>query len=301
MRISTAQLFQQRVTAMQNQQSSLAHTELQLSTGKRLVSPADDPAASLRNLQLLDYQTRNQQYIDNIDSAQGRLEIEEGALATGINHLQRLRELAVNARNATLGPGDLQAIEVEARSLLDDLVSIANTQNVNGEFMFAGFQVNSAPFLDDGTGTFIYNGDQGRQQLQVSAVRQLAVTDNGADVFLGVNRAAGGVGSVFDIAKDFADALAAGSPTADTLTDIDAAMDQLLAIRADVGSRLRAVDEQRDINQSFGLVLDRERSDLIDLDYTEAVSRFNRELLALQTSQQVFSKVQELSLFNFIR
>jgi len=301
MRISTAQLFQQRVAAMQNQQATLAHTEMQLSTGKRLVSPADDPAASLRNLQLLDYQTRNTQHIENINSAQGRLELEEGALASGVDVLQRLRELAVSAQNATITPLDMQAIEVEARSLLDGLVSIANTQNVNGEFLFAGFQVDSIPFVDNGAGSIVYNGDQGVQSLQVSAARQLAVTDNGADVFLGVARAAGGVGSVFDIAADFADALAAGTPVPETLTDIDAAMGRMLAIRADVGSRLRAVDEQRDINQSFGLVLDRERSDLVDLDYTEAVSRFNRELLAFQASQQVFSKVQELNLFSFIR
>lgn len=301
MRISTAQLFQQRVTAMQNQQVTLARTELQMSTGKRLVSAADDPAASLRNLQLLDYQTQNQQHIENINTAQGRLELEEGALASGVDLLQRMRELAVSALNATLGPGDLQAIGVEARSLLDGMVAIANTRNVNGEYLFAGFQVSSAPFADNGTGSVTYSGDQGRQQLQISADRQLAVADNGADVFLGVNRAAGGVGSVFDIANDFSNALAAGTPTADSLADIDAAMDQLLAIRADVGSRLRAVDDQRDINQSFGLVLDRERSDLVDLDYTEAASRFNRELLAFQASQQVFSKAQELNLFNFIR
>jgi len=301
MRISTAQLYQQRVTAMQNQQVTLAKTELQMSSGKRLVTPADDPSASQRNLQLLDYQTQNQQHIENIDTAQGRLELEEGALASGVDALQRVRELAVSAQNATLSPVDLQAIEVEARSLLDGLVAIANTQNVNGEFLFAGYQVNTKPFVDNGSGTVLYNGDQGQQHLQISAARKLAVADNGADVFLGVDKAAGGVGSVFDIVSEFADSLAAGTPSADTITDVDAAMDKLLAIRADVGSRLNTVGNQRDINQSFGLVLDRERSDLVDLDYTEAVSRYNRELLAFQASQQVFSRVQDLSLFNFIR
>jgi len=301
MRISTAQLYQQRVTAMQNQQVTLAKTELQMSTGKRLVTPADDPSASQRNLQLLDYQTQNKQHIENIDTAQGRLELEEGALASGVDALQRVRELAVSAQNATLSPGDLQAIEVETRSLLDGLVAIANTQNVNGEFLFAGYQVNTKPFVDNGSGTIVYNGDQGQQHLQISAARKLAVADNGADVFLGVSKAAGGVGSVFDIVSEFANSLAAGTPSADTITDVDAAMDKLLAIRADVGGRLNTVANQRDINQSFSLVLDRERSDLVDLDYTEAVSRYNRELLAFQASQQVFSQVQGMSLFNFIR
>jgi flagellar hook-associated protein 3 FlgL len=300
MRISTAQIFQQRVTAMLEQQVDLARTEQQLATGKRLVSAADDPAASLRNLQLGDRLTQNEQYQKNLDAAQGRLELEEGALASSVDLLQRVRELAVQALNATLGPGDLKAIEVEVRSQLDGLLSVANTQNTNGEFLFAGYQVGTIPFSSDGAGNVTYNGDQGRQHLQVSQTRQVAAADNGADIFQGVNAAAGGTTSSFDILNDFADALAAGSVTADTLTDIDTAMDKILTVRADVGSRLRAVDDQRGINESFGLVLEKERADLVDLDYTEAISRFNQQLLAFQASEQVFAKVQGLSLFDYL-
>jgi flagellar hook-associated protein 3 FlgL len=300
MRISTAQMFQQQVTAMLEQQVELSRTEQQLATGKRLVSAVDDPAASLRSLQLGDRLTQNEQYLKNLDGAQSRLELEEGALASSVDVLQRVRELAVQALNATLGPGDLKSIEVEVRSRLEDLLSIANTQNANGEFLFAGYQVDTIPFSSDGSGTFAYNGDQGQQHLQVSQTRQLAAADNGADIFLGVNAAAGGITSNFDILNNFADALAAGTVSADTLTDIDTAMDKILLVRADVGSRLRAVDDQRSTNESFDLVLQKERADLVDLDYTEAISRFNQQLLALQASEQVFAKVQGLSLFDYL-
>ena len=300
MRISTAQMFQQQVTAMLEQQVELSRTEQQLASGKRLVSAADDPAASLRSLQLGDRLTQNEQYLKNLDAAQGRLELEEGALASSVDVLQRVRELAVQALNATLGPGDLKSIEAEVRSHLEGLLSIANTQNANGEFLFAGYQVDTIPFSSDGSGNFTYSGDQGQQHLQVSQTRQLAAADNGADVFLGVNAAAGGVTSNFDILNNFADALAAGTVSADTLTDIDTAMDKILVVRADVGSRLRAVDDQRSTNESFDLVLQKERSDLVDLDYTEAISRFNQQLLALQASEQVFAKVQGLSLFDYL-
>jgi flagellar hook-associated protein 3 FlgL len=299
-RISTAQMFQQQVTAMLEQQVALARTEQQLATGKRLVSAADDPAASLRSLQLGDRLTQNEQYLKNLDTAQSRLELEEGALASSIDVLQRVRELAVQALSATLGPGDLKSIEVEVRSRLEDLLSIANTQNANGEFLFAGYQVDTIPFSSDGSGNFTYNGDQGQQHLQVSQTRQLAAADNGADVFLGVTAAAGGITSNFDILNNFADALAAGTVSADTLTDIDTAMDKILVVRADVGSRLRAVDDQRSTNESFDLVLQKERADLVNLDYTEAISRFNQQLLALQASEQVFAKVQGLSLFDYL-
>ena len=300
MRISTTQLFQQRVDAMLAQQAKLSRTELQLATGKRLVSPSDDPAASLRNLQLGERKTQNVQFIENLDLARGRLELAEGALSSSVNILQRVRELAVSASNATMSPTDLQAVEVEVRSLLEGLVASANARNSNGEYLFAGYRTDTVPFVDNGGGNVGYNGDQGILHLQVSASRQLAVADNGVDVFLGVPASAGGTISVFDVVNDFANALAAGAPQSATLTDLDTAMDSLLAVRADVGSRLRAVDEQRNINQSFDLVIEREQSDIVDLDYTEAVSRFNRELLAFQASEQVFSKVQGLSLFNFI-
>ena len=282
------------------QQQQLAKTELQLATGKRVVSPSDDPAASLRNLQLDDRRTQNVQFLENIDRAQGRLELEETALANGVNLLQRVRELAVGALNATNSPGDLQAMEVEVRSLLEGLVGAANTRNANGEYLFGGYQRDNVPFTDNGSGVISYNGDRGDLHLQISQTRQLAVADNGADVFMAIPAAGGGSASIFDVVNDFANALSAGAPQATTLTDLDTAMESLLAVRADVGARLRAVDEQRDINQSFNLVIEREQADLMDLDYTEAVARFNRELLALQASEQVFSKVQGLSLFNFL-
>jgi len=300
MRVSTIQLFQQRIDALQAQQQQLSRTEMQLATGKRLVSPADDPAASLRNLQLEDRRTMNVQFMENLDRAQGRLELEEGALASGVNLLQRVRELAVGALNGANSPSDLQSMGVEVRSLLDGLVGVANTRNANGEYLFGGYQAASVPFADNGSGNVSYSGDRGNLHLQIRPTRQLAVADNGADTFMVIPASSGGTVSMFDVVNDFATALASGNPQSTTLTDLDTAMDALLGVRADVGSRLRAVDEQRNINDSFNQVIEREQSDIMDLDYTEAISRFNRELLAFQASEQVIAKVQGLSLFNYI-
>lgn len=299
MRISTSQMFQQRVTSMLEQQVKIARTELQLSSGKRLVTPADDPSASLRDLQLTERIDQNTQYLDNLGRAQSRLELEEGALASGVNLLQRVRELAVTALNGTLSPADMQLVEVETRQLLEELIAVGNTQNSSGEFLFAGYQTDVTPFADAGGGNVSYSGDQGQLHLQVSPTRQLAVSDSGADVFLGVSLSSG-TGSVFDVVDGLADALAAGTPASTSLDDLDAALDHLLAVRADVGSRMRAVEDQREANLSFTLVLEQEQSDLVDLDYTEAIARFNQELLALQASEQVFSRTQDLSLFNFL-
>jgi len=300
MRISTAQLFQDRVTALLDQQARLGRTELQLATGKRILTAADDPAASVRNLQLTDQLSRLQQYQKNVDTAISRLDTEEGVLASSADVLQRVRDIAVNALNATNGPAELRSLEFEVRSNLEQLVNLANTRDANGEYLFSGYQGDTEAFTADGSGNFTYNGDQGQRYLQVSSTRQIAVSDNGTRVFQGVPAAAGGITSTFEMLYNFADSLNAGNPDRDILTDIDSALDRLYNVRAEVGSRLRSLDDQRNTNESAALLLEVERSDIMDLDYAEAISRFNQQLLAFQTSQKVFTRVQGLSLFDYL-
>lgn len=300
MRISTAQLYAQRVAAMQEQQLNLSRTELEMATGKRLLTAADNPADALRALQLGEGIEQTRQYQDNVDAATSRLNLEEGALSGAVNLLQRIRELAVQSLNASLAPEDLRAIEVEVRENLDGLLQIANTRDANGEYLFSGYRGNSPAFSHDGSGNFTYNGDQGQRHLQISATRQIAIGDHGVRVFLGLPATGGGVTSAFDMVHEFADALAAGAPGSGTLDDIDAAMERILAVRTEVGSRLNAAEDQRVINDSFSLLMEQDKAALTDLDYAEAVSRFNQQLLALQASQQLFAKTQGLSLFNYL-
>jgi flagellar hook-associated protein 3 FlgL len=300
MRISTPQMFQQRVTAILDQQAKLSKTELQLATGKRLMAAADDPAGSLRNLQLGERLAQTDRFQKNLDSANSRLTLEEATLASGVDLLQRVRELAIQAINGSLGPADLKAIAAEVQGNLEGLLQIANTQDANGEFLFGGYQGSVPAFTSDGAGNFTYNGDQGQRYLQVSPTRQIAINDPGAGVFLGVPAKGSGLTSTFSILADFASALEAGTPTPDTISDIDAAMGKIQSTRSEVGSRLRAVEDQRGINESFSLILKQSRSELTDLDYAEAVSRFNQQLLAFQASQEMFSRIQGMSLFDYL-
>ena len=301
MRISTTQLFQQRVSALLEQQEKLSKTEIQLATGKRVMSASDDPLASVRNLQLGDQLAQLAQYQRNVDTASSRLNQEEGVLASSVDVLQRVRELAVNALNATNGPAELKSLEFEVREHLDQLLHFANTRDANGEYLFSGYQGDTEAFTADGVGNFNYNGDQGQRHLQISSTRQIAVTDHGTRVFEGIPAAAGGISSTFDILYNFAESLNAGNPAPDMLTDIDAALNRTFDVRAEVGSRLRSLEDQRNTNDATTLHFEAERSDIMDLDYAEAISRFNQQLLAYETSQQVFAKVQGLSLFDYLR
>lgn len=300
MRLSTSQIFQQSVTAMQTKQAELAKTQLQLATGEKILAPSDDPAAATRILELNHVLETTEQYQRNADFADTRLSLEEAALTDVGDLLQRIRELSVQANNDTLNAEDRQAIAAEVRVSLDGLIQMANSKDADGEYLFSGFKTDTEPFSDDGSGNFTYAGDQGQRNLQIGANRQVAVGDSGDEVFMKIDDGAGGVSSMFEILHDFMLDLEANNPSATTLARLDSAIDSVSNTRATIGARMNTIDSQRNANDSFSLILQENRSDLEDLDYAEAISRFEQQLLALQASQQSFVKVQGLSLFNYL-
>jgi flagellar hook-associated protein 3 FlgL len=99
---------------------------------------------------------------------------------------------------------------------------------------------------------------------------------------------------------DFMTDLEANTPSGTTLTRLDSAIDNVLNTRASIGARMNTVENQRNSNESFSILLQENRADLEDLDYAEAISRFEQQLLALQASQQTFVKIEGLSLFNYL-
>jgi len=121
-------------------------------------------------------------------------------------------------------------------------------------------------------------------------------------IFMNIPASGGGpaisIGAIID---DIAASFEAGSIAPNGLTDLDAAIDRIATKRAGIGGRMNAIDDQKAMNESFTLAVEQVRSSLEDLDYSEAISRFNQQLTALQASQQSFMKIQDLSLFNFLR
>jgi flagellar hook-associated protein 3 FlgL len=299
MRIATSQIFTQSVDAMLARQSDLARTELQVASGRRIVNPSDDPSASVRVLDLKESEQRLVQFRRNADSATARLDQEETALKGVENLLQRVRELAVQGNSDTYDRASRRAIAAEIRALADNFLDLANTRDAGGDYLFAGFKTDTPPF-DTVGGTLNYRGDQGQRLVQIGESREVAVGDPGT-LFTGFAAAGGGQTDVWAVMDSLATNLESDARDPDALTDIDSALAQLLTTHARIGARMNAIDEQNAANEAFELALAEARSTLEDLDYAEAISRFNQQLTALQASQQAFIKVQDLSLFNYLR
>ena len=300
MRISTGQMQQQGINAILDRYAELAKTQQQLSTGLRIINPSDDPVGATQVMPLDHVISLNGQYNRNINAAKARLNMEDGTLSNVTDVMQRINELSVQASNTTLQPADLKLIAIEIRQDLQTMQSMANTKDGNGEYLFAGDAVNTTPFTESPPGTFNYAGDNGQRNVQISTARQIPVGDSGNDVFVNVPFSGGGTQNIFQTISDYAQTLDAGTPDPNISTDIKSAMNNIAAIRAKVGARLNSLDTQQNQNEDLILQSKDVKSKIKDLDMAEAVSRLNQQSLALQASQQSYTKVQNLSLFNYL-
>ncbi|MGM0434259.1 MAG: flagellar hook-associated protein FlgL [Pseudomonadota bacterium] len=183
MRVSTSQIFNQGIQQFQNLNSQQARTQEQVATGKEILRPSDDPVASTRIVQLKDDLARSEQYQDTMDLTQTRLEREDGTLSSYTDALARTRELMVNAGSGSLSESDRESIAQELRQVKDQMVSLANTQGPEGEFLFAGFQGGDKPFGEDVSGNIEYRGDSGERSVQIDDGVTVKVNDNGRETF----------------------------------------------------------------------------------------------------------------------
>ncbi|SMF95806.1 flagellar hook-associated protein 3 FlgL [Methylomagnum ishizawai] len=431
MRISSGWIQQLGVNSMLNQQSLVSQTQMQLSTGLRVLTPADDPGGAVGAQIMTESLKTTQQYQTNLTTAQGRLQLEDSALDSVDTLLQRIKEVAVRGLNDTLTASDRQALGDQTQQYLDEITGLANTKNANGEYIFGGYRTDTPPYVFDDQRTppsYVYQGGQQQRSLRIGDLRNIEDGDTGFRVFEDVPSTAGKLGianvdgkqsllnTVYTLAqalkgdltgthgtltgtanlaggKDYSAGpasfdLAVDGGTAETITipaqnypsaqaladaintqisagplrdkvaaqvsngaiqfasvqigpnasvtvsqgtpgfladagladpstgtgsttefhatasaalaDIDTGLERVLDIRASVGARLNALDEQDSLQSKFIIDTQANLSKVQDLDYAEAISRFSQQQTVLQASMTAFSQVQKLSLFNYL-
>lgn len=437
MRISTNMIYDAGVSTINRQMADLLHLQQQVATGRRVVTPKDDPVAAARALEVQQSKDVIAQFSTNHDNATSALGLEEAQLTSLNDMFGRIRQLAVQAGNAPLSANDRESIALELRARFDELLGIANATDGNGQYLFSGYMGDTKPFggnvdalVAAPTTDVSYLGDDGQRKLQVSPSRYLEVSDSGLDVFMRIKNgngyftttyAAGNTGtgiidagSVTDPATwngltnknfridftvdtavspsvtyyDIVDTASGNSlltgaapPTAianqrvyksdeaivlksqgaeppfdlggsvtvsgepatgdsfsiapsssqsifktlalligtlqsgpvdaaseakfsadigAALTNLDQAEENILAVRAAIGSRMNEVDSLQNVNQDLDLQYAQTLSNLQDLDYAKALSDLSRKMTDLEAAQKSFVQASQLSLFNYL-
>jgi len=171
------------IASVQQQTAEMLKVSQQMSTGRRILTPADDPIAAAQALLVSQSQATNEQYTSNASSATSMLQLQESTLTSVGNILQEARVTAIQAGNPGLSVADRASLATALQHNYDELLGLANTNDGNGQYLFSGYQGGTQPFAESAPGTVAYYGDQGQRLMQISASRQIAVSSSGADVF----------------------------------------------------------------------------------------------------------------------
>ncbi len=182
MRISSSLMFSLGINSIEKLQSSMMNTQQQLSSGNRILTPADDPVAAARVLDVSQSLSANGQYGTNTNSASSALNLEDSVLASVSQTIQNIQTQVVNAGNGSLTDADRQSLAANVTGQLQQLLGLANTRDGSGQYLFSGYKGTTQPFVETATGAQ-YSGDQGQRLVQIDSSRQIPVSDSGHDVF----------------------------------------------------------------------------------------------------------------------
>jgi flagellar hook-associated protein 3 FlgL len=186
MRIASSQIYQQGVNSMQDVSRQLAKTQQQIASGRRFATPADDPVAASRVVHLNQELALRDQYQRNITLVSNQLDLEDAVLGQATDVLQRIRELTIAAGNGALTQQDRGYLAAEIHTRSDELLTLMNSKNASGEYLFAGSRGQTEPFVRDAAGAVVFRGDEGQRRVQVSASNALAINDSGRRLFMDV-------------------------------------------------------------------------------------------------------------------
>ena len=294
MRISTAQYYKTNADQLQTRQNKVAEIQAKLGSGKQLLHPRENPSKADLISRLESGKERQAVYGKNVDAAQTRLTSEEAVLTSMTQIMQRVTELTVQGGNDTLAPEDRAVIAAEVKALRDELLNLANTQDINGNYIFSGNKVQAPAFVESSSGVVTYNGDHGRLQINVSDVRRLSINTIGPELFSTADFAA---------LDDLVTKLNAdnGSGIRSAISAVETINNKLTVSYGTMASRVAAIESQRTIIEDTELRIDELLLREDDLDYAEAVTELTQESVALQALQASFAKLSQLTLFNFIR
>lgn len=187
MRLSTSMIYQQSLTGIDNNYSNLAATELQLSSGNRVNTPSDDPIAAAQAVIVNQTQALDSQYSAAGTAATNSLSLESSVLSQITTVIQNAQTLIVQAGDGTMSDSDRQSLATTLQSYQSQLLSLANTQDSNGNYIFAGYNSSTPPFTAgtdaDGNATYDYSGGSQAVTQQVDGNTSMAISDIGSAVF----------------------------------------------------------------------------------------------------------------------
>jgi flagellar hook-associated protein 3 FlgL len=293
MRIANNMMYDRFLADLEAHSARLYECYDEVSTQRRLRAPHDDPAGAQAAARVRSERAETAQYVKNADDGQTWLRLSEAALGHLGEDLQRARELVI----ANASDGGHQALLDAAAKEIDAIIQSAadlGNAGLGGRYLFAGTATLTPPIAFVGPNQAQYCGDTGQQVREIARGQTLAANTTGDVAFM----------PALDALRDVAVDLRAGDTgrlSAATLDLLDAALDGVLAIRADLGARANRLDTARTRLLEADIALAGQQGKIEDTDLAKALLDLNRTEVAYRAALGVAARVANLTLLDFLR
>jgi flagellar hook-associated protein 3 FlgL len=283
MRVTNSMLTGRALRDLQLNYADMARAQEKVSSGRRINRPSDDPSAARTAVRVRDSLNALEQHLRNIDTADRSTSLAETALAGGTDLVQRVRELALQAANGTLGPSELAAVRLEVQQLADGLVSLANSKS-GDDYLFSGQETKTPAYASLGAA---YGGDGAAVVARISPGVRVQLNVAG-DVAWGPALAA--------TSQLLADLGAGNRPSVATIQAIEAGFDGLLGARATIGAVQNRLDDTRTFLESSIVTATKLLSDLEDADMAEVIATYASRQATYEAALAVNARILRRSL-----
>ena len=300
MPISTRLFNDQAITRFNRITSDIQQTQDKVATGKKVLKASDDPVAAATISFVRDQKVMLDRFATNIDRAQTRLTLTENVVAESVNLLTRAYELGIQAKNDTLTAVDRRAISFEISQIRESMMSLANSKDANGNYLFAGYRTNIQPFVSNEAGEVTFAGDRGVHSVQISDSLRANTGLDGADVFMRVD-IDGTTKPFFDVLTSMERELQGGTINNDTVAELNACIDHFAVNQTRVGAELNKLEYQKSAMERRVLLMDENLSGLEDADLANLVSELQTMIVSRDAAQRSFVQIGQQSLFDYIR
>ncbi|QWU15871.1 flagellar hook-associated protein 3 FlgL [Paenibacillus sophorae] len=304
LRVTSNMMNSQLLLNLNRNARTMNDTQLQLSSGRKINKPSDDPVGITYSLRYRAELSSNEQYTKNVDSALSWLDYNDTVLGQAGDVVQRLRELTVQASTGSNPQSALDSINQEVMQLKEQLVDISNSK-LNGKYIFNGEQYNTKPydFAKGSDGTYDVSKnittDTGQIQYIVGEGVQMPINMTGNDVF----GHTGDADNIFTIINNISSSLTSGDlvGVSSQLDKIDTRVETILSSRAEIGAKTNRVELIRDRLSDLNINLTDLQAKTEDADYEGLIMQSKIQENIYNASLSVGAKIISTSLVDFIR
>jgi flagellar hook-associated protein 3 FlgL len=284
------------LAALNKSQLETQQAMLEISSGRSVNQPSDNPTAAALLVENNDQATFNSGYLQSIGTVQGQLSTADSTLSSVVTALQRAISLGVEGANGTLSDSDRASIANELQGIQSQLVSLANA-SYEGRFVFAGTNTNTPPFVIDNTvpSGVSYVGNTDVNQVSIGNGNKLAVNQPGSQLFSAPGN------DVFLAINGLIQALQSNTGIGAAVTSLGAANSYLSAQRVFYGNAANQAQSQSTYLNAAKLQIAQQQNTLGGADLAAAATNLARSQIDTQATLATISKLTQNNLFSYLK